>query len=156
MEIKQMTEITSLLACLAPCLTPTVQRQMACVIGGILAMTGRVTMLGISRWTDKGGSYRTVQRFFLSDIKWREIHWRFVRDNFVRQDNGVFIIGGDDVVVTKSGKKTFGIDRFFSSLYGRAVPALSFLTLSVISVNSRKSYPIFCEQIIKNGQRPGR
>ena len=27
-------------------------------------MTGRVTMLGLSRWAEKGGSYRTVQRFF--------------------------------------------------------------------------------------------
>jgi len=144
-----MTEITAFLACLTPCLTPTALRRMSCIIGAMLCMTGRVTMLGISRWTEKGGSYRTIQRFFVSDIKWREIHWRFVIDNFVRQDNGVFIIGGDETVVTKSGKKTFGLDRFFSSLYGRAVPALSFLTLSVISVNSRKSYPFLCRQIIK-------
>jgi hypothetical protein len=26
----------------------------------MLAMTGRVTMLGIARWTEKGGSYRTL------------------------------------------------------------------------------------------------
>ena len=144
-----MTEITTLLSCLAPCMTPTALRQMACIIGGILAMTGRVTMLGISRWTEEGGSYRTVQRFFLSDINWRKIHWNFVKDNFVQQDNGVFLIGGDETVVTKSGKKTFGLDRFFSSLYGRPAPGLSFLTLSVISVNCRKSYPVLCEQIIK-------
>ena len=112
-------------------------------------MTGRVTMLGISRWTEKGGSYRTIQRFFAADINWRKIHWSFVRDNFVQQDNGVFLTGGDEAVVTKSGKKTFGLDRFFSSLYGRPVPGLSFLTLSVISVNTRKSYPVFCEQIVK-------
>jgi len=148
-----MTEITSLLACIAPCLTPAALRQIACIAGGILTMTGRVAMLGISRWTEEGGSYRAIQRFFVSDIKWREIHWRFIRDNFVRQDNGVFLTGGDETVVTKSGKKTFGLDRFFSSLYGRAVPALSFLTLSVISVNSRKSYPVFCEQIIKNEEK---
>ena len=106
-------------------------------------------MLGISRRTEKGGSYRTIQRFFISDINWRKIHWNFVRDNFLRTDNGVLLIGGDETAVTKSGKKTFGLDRFFSSLYGRAVPGLSFLTFSVISVGSRKSYPVFCEQIIK-------
>jgi len=30
----------------------------------MLVMTGRVTMLGLARWAGKGGSYRTVQRFF--------------------------------------------------------------------------------------------
>jgi len=122
---------------------------MAIIIAGILTMTGRVTMIGISRWTEEGGSYRTIQRFFVSDINWRKIHWYFIKDNFLLQDNGVLLIGGDETVVTKSGKKTFGIDRFFSSLYNRAIPGLSFLTLSIISVNNRKSYPVFFEQIIK-------
>ena len=36
----------------------------------MLVMTGRVTMLGISRWAGKGGSYRTVQRFFSTVIPW--------------------------------------------------------------------------------------
>ncbi len=59
-----MTEIIALLACLSPCLDATAQRRLACLIEAVLAMTGRVTMLGISRWTEEGGSYRTVQRFF--------------------------------------------------------------------------------------------
>jgi DDE superfamily endonuclease len=36
----------------------------------MLVMTGRVTMLGISRWAGKGGSYRTVQRFFSQALPW--------------------------------------------------------------------------------------
>ena len=32
-------------------------------------MSGRVTMLGISRWAGKGGSYRTIQRFFVTPQK---------------------------------------------------------------------------------------
>jgi putative transposase len=38
------------------------------MIEAVLAMTGRVTMLGISRWTEEGGSYRTVQRFFNTGV----------------------------------------------------------------------------------------
>jgi putative transposase len=34
------------------------------VIEAMLSMSGRVTMRGLSRWSDKGGSYRTIQRFF--------------------------------------------------------------------------------------------
>ena len=44
--------------------TNTVLRQLQIVAMAMLAMTGRVTMLGISRWAGEGGSYRTIQRFF--------------------------------------------------------------------------------------------
>ena len=59
------------------------------------------------------------------------------------------MIAGDEVVVTKSGKKTYGIGRFFSSLYGKAIPSISFLALSLISVNNRSSHPLMMEQIVK-------
>jgi putative transposase len=38
--------------------------QLIVIVEAMLAMTGGVTMLGIFRWTEKGGSYRTLQRFF--------------------------------------------------------------------------------------------
>jgi putative transposase len=58
----------------------------------------------------------------------------------------VILLGGDDVVVTKSGKKPHGLDRFFSSLYGKSVPGLCFLSLSLLSVKRRTSYPVLMEQ----------
>ena len=59
------------------------------------------------------------------------------------------LIAGDEVVVTKSGKKTYGLGRFFSSLYGKAVPSRCFLSLSLISVKQHRSYPLIMEQVIK-------
>jgi putative transposase len=59
-----MIDILALLQCLAPVLTLTTLQQFSRIILALLAMTGRVTMLGISRWTEQGGSNRTVQRFF--------------------------------------------------------------------------------------------
>jgi putative transposase len=35
-------------------------RRLNRIVQGRLAMSGRVTMLGISRWTEAGGSYRSV------------------------------------------------------------------------------------------------
>ena len=55
--------------------------------------------------------------------------------------------------MTKAGKKTHGLDRFFCSLYGKAVPGLSFLTLSLISVGARKSYPVLTEQVLKQAPK---
>ena len=44
-----------------------------------------------------------------------------------------YLLAGDEVVVTKSGKKTYGVDRFFSSISGKSVSGLSFFALSLVS-----------------------
>ena len=67
-------------------------------------------------------------------------------DVFLLDDDDGIFIGGDDVVATKSGKKTYGLDRFFSSLYGKQVPGRCFLCVSLISVKRRISYPVVMEQ----------
>jgi putative transposase len=110
-------------------------------------MTGRVTMLGISRWAGKNGSYRSVQRFFNTSIAWSKVHWCLIRHCFLAAGD-VFILAGDETVVTKSGKKTYGLDLFFSSLYGKTVPGLSFFTFSLISTKRRASFPLMTQQMI--------
>ena len=102
-------------------------------------------MRGLSRWAGKGGSYRTIQRFFTTSLRWSKVQWALIRHHLLDQDD-VILMAGDDVVVTKSGKTTYGLDRFFSSLYGKAVPGLCFLRLSLMSVKRRTSYPVRMEQ----------
>ena len=56
-----MDTIQTLLLYLSSSIDSTTIRQLNIVC---TSMTGRVTMLGISRWAGKGGSYRTIQCFF--------------------------------------------------------------------------------------------
>ena len=58
-----MPDIMMVLARLSHGLKATTVRRLAVIVEAMLAMTGRVTMLGLSRWTESGGSYRTVERF---------------------------------------------------------------------------------------------
>lgn len=51
--------------------------------------------------------------------------------------------------VTKSGKHTHGLDRFFAGLYGKPVPGLAFFALSLISIQQRRSFPIQIEQVVR-------
>lgn len=143
-----MPDIMVVLRCLSQCLDGTVLRQLCCMSEAIVSMSGHVTMLGISRWTNKGGSYRSVQRFFNTPINWLTLQWVLIRHHLLDQDDTI-LVAGDHVVVTKAGKKTYGLDRFFSSLYGKAVPGLCFLSLSLISVKRRTSYPALTEQVEK-------
>lgn len=124
-------------------------KQLNKIILAMLAMSGRVTMLGISRWAGAGGSYRTMLRFFHTVIPWATLFWLFFRKHLFRE-NEVYLLAGDEVVVSKSGKKTYGLDRFFSSLASRPIAGLSFFTLSLVSIEQRHSFPIQIEQVIKS------
>ncbi len=144
-----MIDIVACLQCTRPHMTATTVRRLSRIILALLAMTGRVTMLGLSRRADKGGSYRTVQRFFYTVIPRGMVFRAFFRHHvFNPQDR--YLLAGDECVVTKSGKKTYGLDRFFSSLYGKPVPGLSFFTLSFISTRKRHSYPMMLEQMVRS------
>ncbi|MBD6620525.1 transposase [Komarekiella sp. 'clone 1'] len=144
-----MPDILSLLQCLLPQINATTMRQLNQIILAMLAMSGRVTMLGISRWTGSGGSYRTRLRFFHTVIPWATLFWLFFRKHLFRA-NEVYLLAKDEVVVSKSGKKTYGLDRFFSSLVSKPISGLFFFTLSLVSVERRYSFPIQIEQVIKS------
>ncbi|MBE9234966.1 transposase [Anabaena aphanizomenioides LEGE 00250] len=144
-----MFDILTLLQCLLPEIKVTTIRQLSRIIMAMLAMSGRVTMLGISRWAGTGGSYRTVMRFFATVIPWATVFWVFFRRHLFCP-NDVYLLAGDEVVISKAGKKTHGLDRFFSSLMSKPISGLSFFTLSLVSVKQRHSYPIQIEQVIKS------
>jgi putative transposase len=143
-----MPDIMVLLACVSQYIEPTPFRQLGRVIEAMLSMSGRVTMRGLSRWCGKGGSYRTIQRFFNTSVNWCHLQWLLIRHHLLDADD-VVLMSGDHVVVTKSGKTTYGLERFFSSLYGKTVPGLCFLSLSLLSVKRRASYPVLIEQVEK-------
>jgi len=141
-----MNELTTLLGCLSCLLDSSTLRQLTAISEALLTMTGRITLLGISRWTGKGGSYRTIQRFFVKPLPWGKLNWTLAKAS-VKASTGAILIAGDATTVTKSGKETFGLGRFFSSIYSRAVPGIAFQTLSLVDTATRKSWPILMEQI---------
>src|SRR5512141_3056007 len=146
-----MVDIVALLRCLQSEVTMTTIRQFSTIALAMLSMTGRVTMLGISRWTGSGGSYRTVQRFFTTVIPWATLFWLFFRTHLFERDD-VYLLAGDETIVTKAGKHTPGLDRFFASLYGKPVPGLAFFALSLISIKHRRSFPIALDQVVRTAE----
>ncbi len=129
----------------------TTIRHFRLITLALLAMTGRVTMLGISRWTGSGGSYRTVQRFFATTLPWAALFWLFFRTHLFHAED-VYLLAGDETVVTKAGKHTPGLDRFFASLYGKPIPGLAFFTLALISIKERRSFPIALDQVVRSAE----
>ncbi len=99
---------------------------MTIIAEAIFSMTGRVTMLGISRWAEKGGSYRNVQRFFATTFLWTALHLKFVESHLFNASHE-YILAGDATTITKSGRNTFGIDRFSQEFWRKWSKGWSFL-----------------------------
>ncbi len=114
----------------------------------LLSISGRVTMLGLSRWGGDGTSYRTVQRFFTTLLPWPQIFWLLFRHHHFQPDD-VYILAGDETVVSKAGKTTHGLDHFFSGLFQRVIPGIAFFSFALVSTTSRRAFPLCIDQVIR-------
>jgi putative transposase len=144
-----MTEILALLQNIAPLLEPVNFRQMSQIIFAMLVISGRITMLGLSRWADKGGSYRTIQRWYQTKFPWEMLHWTLFLKSLLKL-SAEYILAGDETVIGKTGKETHGLDRFFSGLKKQVIPGLSFFVFSLVSVEEEHSYPLGINQVVKS------
>src|SRR4029450_2515581 len=142
-------DILALLQCLQPTVTKTALRQCSRTVLAMLVMTGRVTMLGLSRWAGTGGSYRTIQRFFATALPWATWFWVFFRHH-LSQAAEVSLLVGDAVVATKAGKHTYGLDRVFAGPPGTPVPGLAFFPLALVRVQARPSFPPRVEHVVRS------
>lgn len=143
-----MTEIVALLQSITPVISRTILGQLSQVVYGMLISNGRITMLELSRWTERGGSYRTIQRLYHTPMLWLQIQWILFTSQF-HQTEREYIAAGDEVVFGKAGKETYGLGRFFSSLQNRVIPGLAFFVFSLIDVQERQSYPIQAVQMVR-------
>jgi putative transposase len=140
-----MSDIVALLHCLTPYVSNTTMRQMKQIVCAVLCIPDRVTMLSIARWTERGGSYRTVQRWSHTTLDWAAMVWAIVQIHLLEPD-GEYLLAGDEVVISKAGKATHGRGHFYSSLAQRPINGVSFMAVSLIDVQARRSYPLQVEQ----------
>jgi putative transposase len=140
-----MNDIVALFHCLAPYLSNTTRRQMQHIVYAVLCIADRVTMLSSARWSEYGGSYRTIQRWYHTPLDWATILWTIVQVYLLKPD-GEYLLAGDEVVISKAGQTTHGRGRFYSSLAQRPINSVSFMAVSLLDVQARQSYPLQIEQ----------
>ncbi len=126
-------------------MTKTDVKRLRQIVLALLCMTGRVTMVGLSRWSEAGSSYRTIQRWFGGKVEWGALLWAVVEAHLTRA-GGTYLLAVDEVVVSKAGKMTHGVGRFYSSIAGRPIGGLSFVAAALVDVAQRGSYPVQVEQ----------
>lgn len=145
-----MSQIIPLINCLSAVLNRKELNQLGIIIQAMLTMRGRITMKGLSRWSENGGSYSSISRFFHTKIDWLSLNWFIIKSYM--PFTGDFILAADEVVVTKSGKETFGVGQNFSSIQNQIVQSIIFLNISLIQVETGKAWSLLMKQIIKENK----
>ena len=143
-----MPEIIALLQVIAPLVSKTTLRQMSQVVYGALVTHRRLTMLEIARWTEHGGSYRTIQRWYHTCVPWAQVMWLFFAQRLWQAEH-TYIAAGDEVVFGKAGHATHGLGHFFSGLQQQPIPGLAFFALALVDVHARRAYPLQVTQVLK-------
>jgi len=73
----------------------------------------------------------------------------FFRERFLELEDEYLAVG-DEVVVSKAGKETYGLDHFFSGIQQRVIPSLSFFAFALVNVSEERSYPMQVTQVVKS------
>ena len=137
--------------CLSKLMSAATLRQLHIIAAGMLCSSGRSTQRGISRWTMKGGSYRTVHRFLHTEMDWDQTLQQFYLTHHHDPTTPNILIA-DETVISKSGKTTHGIDRFYSSTASKPIPGVAVFTIAIANLDQREAIPTSFEQVIRTDE----
>ena len=105
-------------------------------------------MRGLARWTGTGGNYRTIPRFFHTPLPWAAILWIFLRTQVLTPSDDMLLVG-DECVVTKAETETYGVNRFFSRIFGKPVPGVSLFALALVSRTEGQTFSVQVNQVLR-------
>jgi putative transposase len=142
-----MEDISTVLAGLKGYIGRGSYQRLVEVVLAVLGMSGRITMLGITRWTSGGCGYRSVERLFEGGINWNWARWWLLRRWGICGEAEHLLVG-DVSVISKSGRKTYGLGWFYSGLAGARIKRVASLVFGVVSPQKRQCYPLQSVQLV--------
>jgi hypothetical protein len=105
----------------------------------IYSIQGRFNFQNLCRYSELNES--TFRRNFQKFFDWLDFNLQIIKMAGVNLEDEV-IAAMDCSFVTKSGKKTFGLDRFWSGCMGRTVTGLEIGLVSLVDVATRKAWAL--------------
>ena len=109
----------------------------------IYSIQGRVTFVNLARYSKLNES--TFRRNYKKFFDWLSFNWELMQ--FGGLDFSNPIIGAIDCsYLPKAGKSTYGLDRFFNSVVGRARKGLEISLLSLIDTYSGTAWALDVRQ----------
>lgn len=116
----------------------------------ILIVCGRVNFTHLSRYSNL--SERTYRRQFEQRFDFTRFNAALVR--LASENPSEWLAVMDCSFVAKSGKATFGIDRFWNGCASRVETGLEVSVVAVVNVETRVSYALSAHQTFAQGMLP--
>jgi len=114
---------------------PTCQRRFLCeLFRTLLAMHGRITFTNMARYSHF--CERTFRRHFMRYVDWIAFNLTVMHLHAHPQEECIGVL--DTTFLDKAGKKTYGLDRFFSSVYRRARRGLEVSLVGTVGTTTRR------------------
>ena len=155
--LPKMLELQQIIMSLSPALGTNVGIIEQIIKGIYCVSSGGSTMKNISRWTGKGCSYRTIQRFFAHPIDWLVLNFILLKSIIVGiPDAKHYMLAFDEVVEDKSGKHTFGLAWFYSSIAGKVIRSISHHVVTLVDTKKENSFVLSYEQTVKPAEKPNK
>lgn len=145
-----MLELHTLLYALNPSSGTNIAVLLEIIKGIYRIGNGGVTMKNISRWTPKGCSYRTIQRFFSHSVDWMTLNLLLFQSAYLEVgDKERYLLTFDETVEDKAGKSTWGVNWFYSSIASRVIRSVSNHVVSLVDSKKETSFVLTHEQTVK-------
>ncbi|MEL7123972.1 MAG: transposase [Bacteroidota bacterium] len=109
----------------------------------VFSIQGRLTFENLSRYSHM--SERTFRRNYKKFFDWLDFNWQLIL-LYAQIDQGVVIAAIDCSYIPKAGKATYGLDKFFSSIAGRAKKGLEISLLCLINTQNEKAWSLDVSQ----------
>jgi hypothetical protein len=119
-----------------PSLAKPQRKFLAALMATILALRGRLNYRNLARYG--GYTERTYARQFQRSFPWLEYHAKVIQAALPSSHEA--IAAQDASFIPKSGKKTYGLDRFYNGCAGRPERGLEISALAVVDVTQKGAY----------------
>ena len=138
-----MTVVTDTLNQL-PGLAKPQRKFISALLATILALRGRVNYRNLARY----GAYseRTYSRQFQRPFPWLDFHAKTLQA--VTANTHELIAAQDASFIPKSGKQTYGLDKFYNGCASRPERGLEISALAVVDVTQKGAYIAAVEQTL--------
>lgn len=130
-----MTIVTATLNQL-PSLAKPQRKFLAALIATILSLRGRFNYRNLARYG--GYTERSYARQFQQSFPWLEYHAKLLQAALPSSHE--LVAAQDASFIPKSGKKTYGLDRFYNGCAGRPERGLEISVVAVVDVTQKGAY----------------
>jgi Transposase DDE domain len=116
----------------------------------ILTVCGKVNFMNLSRYSER--NEKTFRRQFKQGLPAGKFNAAFVEIEIPEAHEVIGVL--DASFNPKSGKQTFGLDRFYNGSHGRVERGLELSLLAVVDTVTENAYAIHAQQTYSQSQYP--